>query len=162
MTTSMLVLNILACAAMFGFFYAWTVSTMWGLDTTEPQVAIKAMQAMNASVRNVYFGAFFFGTPVILVATTAAVFLSGDRTAALTMALAALVYIGGVFLMTVTVNVPMNETLARTEVPAEASLAARVWLDYSPAWQTANLVRTLSSGVALLLVILSLLLLRKG
>ena len=42
-------------AAIFGFFYAWVCSTMWGLDQTDPVVAITAMQAMNASVRNAVF-----------------------------------------------------------------------------------------------------------
>ncbi len=52
--------------AIFGFFYAWVCSTMWGLDATDPRVAIQAMQAMNGSVRNAVFAPAFFGTPFVL------------------------------------------------------------------------------------------------
>ena len=55
---------VLLSAAIFGFFYAWVCSTMWGLDAADPRVAIPAMQAMNASVRNVVFAPAFFGTGV--------------------------------------------------------------------------------------------------
>lgn len=56
----------LLSGAIFGFFYAWVCSTMWGLDAADPRVAISAMQAMNASVRNIVFAPAFFGTPVAL------------------------------------------------------------------------------------------------
>ena len=39
-------LSLLLCGAIFGFFYAWVCSTMWGLDSADPAVAIAAMQAM--------------------------------------------------------------------------------------------------------------------
>ncbi len=45
-------LAIVFAGAIFGFFYAWVCSTMWGLDATDPRIAIAAMEAMNASVRN--------------------------------------------------------------------------------------------------------------
>ncbi len=57
---------VLLTGAIFGFFYAWVCSTMWGLDDADPRVAIAAMQAMNASVRNAVFFPAFFLTPVAL------------------------------------------------------------------------------------------------
>ena len=35
---------------------------MWGLDAADPRVAVAAMQAMNASVRNAAFAPAFSGT----------------------------------------------------------------------------------------------------
>ena len=49
------VLGVTLAALLTGFFYAWVCSTMWGLDAADPRVAIEAMQAMNASVRNAVF-----------------------------------------------------------------------------------------------------------
>ena len=61
--------GLLLAGGIFGFFYAWICSTMWGLDAADPRVAIAAMQAMNASVRNAVFAPAFFGTgPVLLLA----------------------------------------------------------------------------------------------
>ncbi len=56
---------VLFCGTIFGFFYAWVCSTMWGLDEADPRVAIEAMQAMNASVRNPVFFPASFLTPVV-------------------------------------------------------------------------------------------------
>lgn len=55
-------LSLMLSGAIFGFFYAWVCSTMWGLDRAAPQVAIQAMQTMNASVRNAVIAPAFFGT----------------------------------------------------------------------------------------------------
>ncbi|MEP5029486.1 MAG: hypothetical protein ABJR02_02340, partial [Marinomonas sp.] len=65
----LIMLSLTLNAAIFGFFYAWVCSTMWGLDAADPRVAISAMQAMNASVRNAVFAPAFFGTPLALAVT---------------------------------------------------------------------------------------------
>jgi uncharacterized membrane protein len=52
--------SLLLCGAIFGYFYAWICPTPWGLDQIDPNTAITAMQAMNASVRNVVFAPVFF------------------------------------------------------------------------------------------------------
>ena len=75
MLVSLSIVSVVFCGAIFGFFYAWVCSTMWGLDQADPRVAIAAMQAMNASVRNAVFFPAFFLTPVVLVFTAAAMAL---------------------------------------------------------------------------------------
>ena len=40
-------LALLLAGAIFGFFYAWVCSTMWGLDSAHPVAAITAMQAVT-------------------------------------------------------------------------------------------------------------------
>jgi len=147
---------LLLNGAIFGFFYAWVCSTMWGLDNAEPAVAIEAMQAMNASVRNAVFAPAFFGTPVALLAAAGLAFASRLRTAALAFGAACLVYLLGGLVLTMAVNVPMNEVLAAIEVPADSQEARRLWQDYSTPWQFWNVVRTIASGIALALTGLAL------
>ena len=144
-------LALLLNAAIFGFFYAWVCSTMWGLDAADPRVAIAAMQAMNASVRNVVFAPAFFGTPVVLAVAALASGLCDQRRAAWCFGAAALVYLLGGLLLTMTVNVPMNEALATVVIPDSIEAAAVLWRDYSQPWQAWNLTRTVVSGTALLL-----------
>lgn len=144
-------LSILFSGAIFGFFYAWVCSTMWGLDAAEPLIAIAAMQAMNASVRNAVFAPAFFGTPLILLVTAAAAMLAGLKRAAFAFSAAATVYLLAGLMLTMLVNVPMNESLAAIIVPAEPEAALRIWQDYSPRWQFWNVIRTIASGVTLLL-----------
>ncbi|MEZ5763159.1 MAG: hypothetical protein R3D69_02095 [Xanthobacteraceae bacterium] len=54
-----LALAILTAALISGFFYAYYCSVMPGLEATDPQTAIKAMQAINAVVRNATFAISF-------------------------------------------------------------------------------------------------------
>ena len=146
------VASIVFFGAIFGFFYAWVCSTMWGLDDADPRVAIEAMQSMNDSVRNAVFAPAFFATPFVGLATAVAWRRAGDRRAATWFAAAAAVYFVGGLLLTMTVNVPMNEELAVVAVPTDRAAAAVIWDDYSGDWQIWNIARTICSGVALVLV----------
>lgn len=147
----MSMLSLLSIGAIFGFFYAWVCSTMWGLDATEPRIAISAMQAMNASVRNPIFFPAFFLTPLILAATSYVAASQLQRQPAVLFGVAAGVYVVGAFLVTATVNVPMNEALAEVVVPTDAEAARDIWHEYSSSWQFWNTLRTVASGVSLLL-----------
>lgn len=60
--TPLIFLSLLLFGAIFGFFYAWICSTMWGLDTLD---ANSAIAAMNISVRNGVFMPAFLGTPAV-------------------------------------------------------------------------------------------------
>ena len=97
-------LSLLLCGAIFGFFYAWVCSTMWGLDNADPAVAIAAMQAMNASVRNAVFFPAFFCTPVFLLTTALLAHTRQRRLSALAFAASAAVYLAGAFFPTMLVN----------------------------------------------------------
>jgi len=145
--------SLLFCGAIFGFFYAWICSTMWGLDAADPRVAIAAMQAMNASVRNAVFAPAFFGTPVIL-ALTALLAWRSHPAAMRWFAAAAIVYALFGAGLTMTVNVPMNVALAGQSVPADIDAAGAIWRDYSQKWQFWNQLRTVASGIALVLAAL--------
>ena len=124
---------------------------MWGLDAANPKVAIAAMQAMNASVRNAVFAPAFFATPAVLLLTAGLTFAAKRRDAAWPFAAAGLIYLFGGMILTATINVPMNEALAVLEVPTDPAEAARIWQNYSPEWQFWNQARTLASGITLCL-----------
>jgi uncharacterized membrane protein len=149
--------SLLFTAAIFGFFYAWVCSTMWGLDAGDPAIAIQAMQAMNASVRNAVFFPAFFLTPVVLAITAAALIRNGRGDAGLWFGLAAGVYALGGFGVTVLVNVPMNEALALVVVPQTPEAAREIWRNYSERWQDWNQVRAAASGLAVLMTGIGLL-----
>ncbi|WP_298861614.1 anthrone oxygenase family protein [uncultured Sulfitobacter sp.] len=145
--------SMLSSAAIFGFFYAWTCSTMWGLDSTDPRVAIEAMQAMNTSVRNAVFAPAFFGTPILLAAAAVALWHGGFGRSASLFGFSALTYFGGGLLLTVFINVPMNEALGALNVPDDMAQAGEIWSAYSPTWQFWNQTRTIASAAAFLLAL---------
>jgi len=152
--------SLLLSGAIFGFFYAWVCSTMWGLDAADPRVAIAAMQAMNASVRNLVFAPAFFGTPFVLLLTAGLAFAMQYRRAALLFALAGGGYLLGGAGLTMLVNVPMNEALAQLAVPEAEQEARDIWRAYSPEWQNYNIIRTVVSGLTLALSGMAILSLR--
>ena len=145
------ILSLVFAGAMFGFFFAWVCSTMWGLDSTDPNVAIAAMQAMNASVRNWVFAPAFFGTPVLLILSALAALRLRKRRVATYFALAGLLYVVGAMVPTMTVNVPLNEALALVETPLDPAGAREAWGNYSGAWQFWNTIRAVLAGLVLAL-----------
>ena len=144
-------LSLIFAGAMFGFFFAWVCSTMWGLDAADSNVAIAAMQAMNASVRNWVFAPAFFGTPVLLVITALVALKVRDPRAAVFFALAGLLYVLGAMLPTMIANVPLNEALAQVETPLDPTRAQEAWRNYSDSWQFWNTIRAVVAGFVLAL-----------
>lgn len=161
LTYAMIFLSLTLSAAIFGFFYAWVCSTMWGLDAADPRVAIGAMQAMNASVRNAVFAPAFFGTPFALAAAAALLLTRHQRRSAAAFAAAAIVYFCLGLMLTMSVNVPMNEALGRVGIPDDIESARAIWQDYSGPWQVWNQIRTAASGAAFLLAVSGLLMMER-
>lgn len=141
-------------AAIFGFFYAWVCSTTWGLDLADPRVAIEAMQEMNASVRNPVFFVSFFLTPAAWGIAALLAWQGGLKRAGLLLALAGAIYLFCGLLLTATINVPLNEELGRTAIPADLDEARQIWTTYSQTWQGWNLTRTIASGISFVVGVL--------
>ncbi|HEV7325291.1 MAG TPA: anthrone oxygenase family protein [Bosea sp. (in: a-proteobacteria)] len=155
MTTLALTLTIVTLAlagAMAGFFYAYSMSVMWALDAVDPKAAIAAMQSINIVVRNAIFFPAFFGTPVVALIAAGLWWQAGAGQVALLLALAAIVYLAGAFLLTIVANVPMNEALAIATIPTDPEAARLLWKTYSDPWTLWNHVRTGASFVSVLLV----------
>jgi len=138
-----LLLALLAAALMAGFFYAYSVSVMRGLDATDPLGAALAMRNINALIRTpVFFFAFFGALAFPVVAA-----LLAPRRPVMLLALAgALAYGLGAFLVTLAVNVPLNEALAAATPTVEN--AATLWSGYTGPWTRWNHVRTFASIIA--------------
>ena len=121
-----------------------------GLALLPDEQYVEAMRTINATVRNGLFG--FFGA-VLSLLLALAVHLPRLRSRRfLLIALAAVLYIGGGFMVTFLVNVPMNEELARVGDLGPAALA-QVRAEYEGPWNFWNGVRTVFSSLAFLTLI---------
>ncbi|MBM7069436.1 DUF1772 domain-containing protein [Actibacterium sp. 188UL27-1] len=129
-------------AGIFGIFYGWVCTVMWGLDTAPPDVAIRAMQAMNASIRNAAFFPVFFLAPVFAGLTGLTAYFQGQTRAGMLFGVAALLCGLGIVLLTFTINVPMNENLAAISIPRDPVEATQIWATFSGTWQLWNQIRT--------------------
>ncbi len=149
-----LTLATLTTGLIGGFFYAYACSVTLGLALLPDEQYVEAMQAINATVRNGVFAFSFFGAVLSLfLALAVHVPRLRSRRFAL-IVLAAVFYIGGGFMVTFLVNVPMNEELARVGGTGPAALA-QVRAEYEGPWNFWNGVRTAFSSLAFVALIVA-------
>lgn len=141
---------------MAGFFWAFTAVVMPGLaaEETAPLAVLAAMQGINDVVRNAQFALFFFGAPILCLLLLGRAVRRRDSLWRLVEAMAAALYVVGVFVVTFAFNVPLNDDLGELEAadPANAPAMA-VYIDDWTAW---NDVRTAAALVAFVLLAASL------
>ena len=143
---------IVLFGAIGGFFYAYSVSVMIGLNALPEIQAIHAMQLLNQGTRNAVFLVTFLFTPIITSGCAVALFFAKRRWSAIFLLAAVIVYFLGSFLPTVSINVPLNyalETLVPGEIPQED--APGIWAEYQAVWTYWNTIRATMALVALLL-----------
>ena len=97
---------------MAGVFYAYSVSVDPGLAAQSDASYVATMQEINERIQNPLFFASFVGAVLFLLAALV-LHLPRPRSGRfLLISLACVLYIGGGFLLTAFVNVPMNDQLA--------------------------------------------------
>ena len=138
--------------AIGGFFYAYSVSVMIGLDALPEIHAIHAMQLLNQGTRNAVFLVTFLFTPIITSGCAVVLLFAKRPWSAMFLIAAVIVYFLGSFLPTVSINVPLNHALEAL-VPSEISQedAPGIWADYQTVWTYWNTIRAAMALMALLL-----------
>jgi uncharacterized membrane protein len=132
-------------AGVFGL-YAHTI--MRGLGGTDDRTFVGAFQAIDRAIINPVFMLTFFGA-LILIGVAAATSLRGDGRASLPWILAAgLLYLASV-VITMVVNVPLNDAIKAAGDPDRIADLAAVRANFHEArWIAWNVVRTLTTTVA--------------
>ena len=149
-----LALAILTTGLISGFFYAYACSVTLGFARLPDGQYIEAMQAINATVRNGVFAFSFFGAVLSLLLALVAHASRVRSWRFVLIALACVLYIGGGFMVTFLVNVPMNEELAHVSVgEVSPAVLAQARAQYEGPWNSWNGVRTVFSSLAFLALI---------
>jgi uncharacterized membrane protein len=136
----LLAASTVAVGLMAGFFYAYACSVMVGLDRVDDRTFIVTMQWINATVRNAAFAPAFFGALVLTTAAAVVAVVTGSPTRA--WVLAAAVLYAAAFLVTLTLNVPLNSQLAAAGPADQISDLAVVRAAFEGSWVRWNLLRT--------------------
>ncbi|HEY0637895.1 MAG TPA: anthrone oxygenase family protein [Pseudonocardiaceae bacterium] len=132
-----------------GVMLAFSTSVMPGLRRRPPAEAMAAMRAFNTAILNPVFGLAFGGTLVASVALAVTAPFAGVPHAGWRVA-GALAYAGGGFLLTMLVNVPLNNRLEAAG-PAGPG-AAQLWAEFLRRWTAWNHVRTVACVAAALVL----------
>jgi uncharacterized membrane protein len=139
----------IGCGLVAGFFFAFSVCVMSALGKIPAAQAVAAMQSINIVVINPWFLLAFFGTAVACLAAIATALAHWDDPRALYWLAAGILYLVGTILVTMRLNVPLNNALA-AHAPASPE-AAKLWVHYLSRWTMWNHVRM---GAALMSAVL--------
>jgi uncharacterized membrane protein len=129
----------LGCALLGGLYFAFSAFIMTALQNIGP-AGITAMNSINAVILRSWFMPLFFGTTLGCAALTVAGIVGSDDPRRALMIGGGLVYVLGMFGVTMFFNVPLNNALA--------SAGKENWPRYLRTWTRWNHVRTLASLTA--------------
>jgi uncharacterized membrane protein len=143
--TVLTVLGIVGTGLVAGAFFAFSTSVMPGLAVLPTPAAALAMQQANRKILNPLFLTVFTGTALLCVvlAIIALITGSGGR---LWLVLGAVLYVVGGFILTMTINVPMNNRLDAAD--PDSAEGAQIWTEFLSRWTAWNHVRGLASTLA--------------
>lgn len=127
-----------------GLFLAFSVSVMPALRRLPAPAATVAMQSINSAILNPVFGLLFGGSTVVAALVAVAAPFAAGGTA--WHVAGGVLNVVGAFLVTVVVNVPLNNRLAALDASGED--ASRVWAHYLTRWTAWNHARTVLSTAA--------------
>ncbi|WP_317620194.1 DUF1772 domain-containing protein [Streptomyces sp. CBMA156] len=136
------------CGLTAGLFYAYACSVMPALARVEDRTFIEVMQRVNVAILNGWFVLGFVGA---LLATAAAValHLPSDGHDVLPATIAALVLYVAMIGVTRSVNIPLNDELAKAGSAQRITDPAGVRGRFEARWVRFNVLRALLSTGAL-------------
>ena len=151
-----LILTATVTALIAGLFFAWSCSVTIGLARIPDTMYIAAMQAMNRAILNPVFLICFVGNVLLLPLSAYMFYSTPVSTRFILLVTAAVVYLVGVFGVTILGNVPMNESLDAFDLSAAspADIAAQR-IAFEKPWNTLNMVRSVASTLSVVLVIIA-------
>ena len=132
---------------MAGLFFAYSNSVMPSLAQVPVPQGVLALNTINTVIQNPLFLSIFMGTALLaLFLVLAALFGWGVARPSWVLIGAALYVIGNI-VVTMAINVPMNDALAATAPDSQA--AAQLWATYLDRWVFWNHVRAFACTGAL-------------
>ena len=146
-----LIWSLAACSGLLaGIYLAFSSFMLRAFSTLGADDAAAVMNAVNVTILRSPFMPLFFGSTLIAAALViTSLWHWGTAGAAYALA-AGLIYLVGMFGVTAIYNVPLNNSLARSEDEAEAGLS---WDEYVERWRRWNNIRTAASIATLLICI---------
>ena len=141
-------------AVLTGVLFAFSTSVLPALVQRPVPEGMVAMQTMNRTILNPWFGVVFGGSALLCLAVAVSAPFTGDQDGAGWRFAGGALYVVGVTLETVAINVPMNERLDAAD--AHTADGHAVWAGFVPRWTRWNNVRTALGVVASALLVVSL------
>ena len=152
----MIIITILLSGLVAGLLYGYACSVNPGLHQLGDREYLSAMQSINIAIQNPVFFISFMGS-IIFFAITTFQLRGQHQTAFNYMLIATIIYIIGVFGVTMFANVPLNNRLANFNIATASTLdIANMRTAFEQRWNTFHIVRTIAAITSFLLSSLAL------
>ena len=144
-----LIAATMSMGLMAGVFGLYAHTIMPGLGRTDDRTFVGAFQAIDRAIINPWFLAGGFVGALVFTALAAVLRVSADRRSVLPWIAVALILYLVVFVITIGVNVPLNDAIKAAGDPDRIADPAMVRERFDEArWVAWNNVRTLASTAA--------------
>jgi uncharacterized membrane protein len=157
---AVLALATFLCSLVAGFLFAFAAVVMPGFRNLDDAGFIRAFQLIDRVIQRnqPLFVVVWVGSVVVLAAAAVPGLWVLSGTDRLLMIAAVLVYVFGVQVPTVAINIPLNNQLQKLD-PAtmDEATRTRVRADFEPRWNRWNVMRTACASLAAVLLVLLLL-----
>ena len=152
--TGLLWFSAIGCGLVAGLYFAFSGFIMTALSRIDQASGVAAMNSINTAILRSPFMPLFFGTTLAaLILAVVAVFRWGAP-GSTAMLVGGVVYVVGMFVVTMLFNVPLNNALQA--VGSASADTAPTWQRYLSDWTMWNHVRTVASTVACAVFIVAL------
>ncbi len=152
--TILLWINTIGCGLIAGVYFTFSTFVMQALGQLPGSLGMTAMVSINRVILRSAFMPLFLITTLASLGLLIFALLQLSQPGNWAAALGSGIYLIGMFLCTMVLNVPLNNKL---EEQIHGSAAAdQVWSHYLKQWTRWNHVRTLASTVAFALFVLAL------
>jgi uncharacterized membrane protein len=151
-----LLVTAIVTGLMAGLFYNWTTAITLGLGQLSDREYLTAFQAINRSIQNPLFFMAFFGAALMLPICTYIHYKQPVTMTFYYLLGATVLYLGGVMVVTILGNIPLNNGLDKFDLQnASLSDIAQQRRIFENPWNILNTIRTVSSFLSLVLVLLA-------
>lgn len=160
--TIILASAILLSGLMAGVFFTWSNAVKPGIGKLSDLEYLRALQSMNRVILNKAFIGIFLGSIIAVALVPVFHFKLFPNNIFWMFILALVTYWVGVFGTTVFGNIPLNEILDKVNLESinlEEITALRTRIEVK--WNKLNLIRSISSGITFVLLIISYLFLKR-
>ena len=152
-----LILATFLCSLVAGFLFAFAIVAMPGIRSLNDREFIRAFQVMDLVIQNnqPVFVLVWLGSVVALVTSTVLGIGQLDGAGLVLIICAALAYLIGVQLPTLTINIPLNKKLQTLDVNAMNETTQKTARkDFEPRWNRWNSIRAMFASLASALLII--------
>ena len=160
--TIILALAILLTGLMAGIFFTWSNAVKPGIGKLSDIEYLRALQSMNRVILNNAFKIIFLGAIIAVALVPVFYFNLYPKNIFWLFVFTLVIYWIGVFGVTVSGNIPLNEILDKTNLESITSEEIKTLRkSVEVKWNNFNLIRCISSGITFILLIVSFLILDK-